>query len=517
MLPNVDLINKILNMSVSEQETFFESLDKEQIVFVKSLLQHKARPEPLCDILDEKASFVDWIISHFYIPELNGPIWLAPYQITALNEATRKNENGIFKYSLIAWMDIKKSIKSCIAAAVALRMAFMREWASIKVVANKREQAQSRSYFYIVRSLKLNPITAKMIEDGSIKINNYTINFYFNNAQIKALPLNPEGEAGGNDDLVIWTEAWAAKTKAAQTMYTEMVIPPNKFGKGFKWIESYAGFLGASPILEPLYKNNVKDEYRIRKSSMYHNGRTFILCNHTPRLPWQTQEYYAQQAKELREEEFNRVHRNMWASSQNKFIDNVTTEQCKERLPQLTKREKLIIAVDAAYGENGDCFAVVGVTKHPTDKTKKIAQRISRTWRATKKGEKLKFKNALKPEDETYPYGYLLALTKKYNVICITYDPYQLHSTASEFEQKRYAWMLEFGQGKPRQQADNDLYKLIRDKELSIQDDEVIQHLKNADSNENGRLVKRNDLLKIDLAVALSMACFVATGSKVRL
>lgn len=511
-----ELLSMILSLSIPEQEKYFLSLDNAQRDYVASLMQQKARPPATCDLFDGKASFTEWITSHFYVPELNGPIWLAPYQIAALDEATKLDDNGLYAYSLIAWMDIKKSIKSCIAAAVALRMAFKIEWGSIKVVANKKEQAQSRSYFYITRSLKLNPQTAKMLEDGLIKINNYTINFFFNNASIKALPLNPEGEAGGNDDLIIWTEAWAAKTKAAQTMYTEMVIPPNKFGKGFKWIESYAGFSGESPILEPIYENNVKDEYKIDNTDMYTNGRTFALCNHNPQLPWQTTEYYIQQSKELIDSEFKRVHKNMWQSATEQFIDEVAIDLTQTKLPKLAKKEKLIIAVDAAYGINGDCFAVVGITKHPTDKTKKVAQRIARIWRASNK-KQLQFKNAIKPEDDTYPYGCLLKLTKQYNVTCIVYDPYQLHSMASEMSQKRIAWLKEFKQGKPREQADNDLYKLIRDKEITIQNDLVIEHLKNANRNSKGRLVKRNQEKKIDLAVALSMAAFVAISGEVRL
>lgn len=513
---SMQLLNAINNMSIPEQEIFFESLDKTQRKNVHAMLQQRARPEPTCDLFDASASFVDWITSHFYVPELNGPIWLAKYQIAALSEATKKDNNGLYAYSLIAWMDIKKSIKSCIAAAVALRMAFKTEWGSIKVVANKREQAQSRSYFYITRALKLNPQTAQMLNDGLIKISNYTIQFHFNNATIKALPLNPEGEAGGNDDVIIWTEAWAAKSKAAQTMYTEMVIPPAKFGKGFKWIESYAGFSGESPILEPLYENNVKAQHRIRKTDMYANDRTFVLCNHTPKLPWQTTQYYVQQAQELIDSEFKRVHRNLWQSSTRKFINDVSIEQCLEKLPALTKKERLIVAVDAAYGIAGDYFSVVGITKHPTDKTKKLAQRIARVWRASK-NKKLQFRDANNLKNTEYPYGYLLNLTKRYKVICIVYDPYQLHDMATEFEQKRIAWMKEFGQGKPREQADNDLYRLLRDKEIALQHSIVVEHLKNANSNSKGRLIKRNQEKKIDCAVALGMASFVALDGSIRL
>lgn len=502
------LINKILNMSFIQRLEYFESLSKNEKQTLQLLLEHKTVPKKLCDLRDDSASFTDWIISHFYVPELNGPIWLAPYQIDALNKATSKNKDGLYNYSLILWMDIKKSIKSCIAAAVALRMAFMRNWASIKVVANKRDQAASRSYFYITRSLKLNPETNTMLQNSDIKINNYKIEFKFNNASIQALPLNPEGEAGGNDDLIIWTEAWAAKTKAAQTMFTEMVIPPNKFGKGFKWIESYAGYSGDSPILERLYKENVENGNKLN-DIMYANGQTFALYNTIPRLPWQTKEYYAQQAKELTESEFNRVHRNMWQSSTNKFVENLQWDLCKRKIPPLKRKEKLLLALDV--GLQNDCFAIVGVNKI----NGKTAVRTVRVWKP-KKGQKLHFSNPNprdKKNDANYPFGYIQKLCKEYRVIALHYDPHQAEKLAEDLERERIINCEPFSQLSLRTKADKYLQDIIREQEIIHSDHPVLtQHIYNAQAQQKGenklRMVKSNDTKKIDAAVALAMAAY---------
>jgi len=503
------LLQLILSMSPPQQERYFESLTVTQRETVKQLLEKKCKQVETFDIFDTKASFSEWLQAHFYVPELNGPIWLAPYQIAALNEATKKDKDGLYAYSLIAWMDIKKSIKSCIAGAIALRMAFLNEWGSIKVVANKAEQAASRSYFYITRSLKLNPVTAKMLKDDMIRINNYTINFFFNNTTIKAIPLNPQGEAGGNDDCIIWTEAWASRSKDAQTMFTEMVIPPNKFGRGFKWLESYAGFTNDSPILEPIYQNNVKPEFRIANTDMYKNHRTFVLCNHTPQLPWQTSEYYQQQATELIDSEFRRVHKNEWVSSQNKFLDDLLIDAIIEKLPPLTEKESVIMAADAAV--SGDCFAFVGVTKHPT-KPGCYAARLCKTWKPPHNG-KIIFEYADAKLNASTPDGWITEIAKKYKVIKVVYDPYQLHSLATKhnFGRKSVYWD-EFSQGGLRLEADAGLQRAIIDRTLYIDDSliDLIQHLKNADAETNDdnkiRLVKRNQSLKIDAVVCLSMA-----------
>ena len=69
---------------------------------------------------------VSWIEKNFYIPEtrddpiLRGRLKLVDYQKDVIHEALGRDERGLYKYSIILWSDIKKSIKSTIAAAVNL-------------------------------------------------------------------------------------------------------------------------------------------------------------------------------------------------------------------------------------------------------------------------------------------------------------------------------------------------------------------------------------------------------------
>ncbi|HJX57497.1 MAG TPA: hypothetical protein VJ325_02130, partial [Thiobacillus sp.] len=71
---------------------------------------------------------IDWIQSEFIIPETRGPMPLVPYQQAFLREAHRRDADGKFVYDLVLWSDIKKSIKSCIAAAVILFRALHTEY-----------------------------------------------------------------------------------------------------------------------------------------------------------------------------------------------------------------------------------------------------------------------------------------------------------------------------------------------------------------------------------------------------
>lgn len=51
---------------------------------------------------------IDWIQTHFFIPELNGPLKLFPYHQLVMREAYRKDDRGDYVYDTIIWSDIKK-------------------------------------------------------------------------------------------------------------------------------------------------------------------------------------------------------------------------------------------------------------------------------------------------------------------------------------------------------------------------------------------------------------------------
>ncbi len=69
-----------------------------------------------------------------------------------------------------------------------------------------------------------------------------------------------------------------------------------------------------------------------------------------------------------------------------KFVNLVWWENCYEPLPAVTRSEPMVIALDAAKGSTGstlaDCFAVVGVTRHPS-RPKDVAIRYCGIWQPT--------------------------------------------------------------------------------------------------------------------------------------
>jgi phage terminase large subunit-like protein len=485
--------------------------DAEPVTAADSLLDELFVDDSVTFLPDDP---VAWIEREFYVPETMQAIVLEPYQRAVLREAFRRDDDGQFIYSLVLWGDLKKSAKSTIAAAAVLWLAWHREWESARIVGNDLKQADSRTFFYIRRAIELNPRLKAVCT-----VKNYHIALP-NHTTIEAIAVDPKGEAGGGDLIVCFTELWAAKNEAAKQLWTETTLSPLKYGRSLRWCESYAGYIGASPILEQLYEQGVTggrvvdvkdDEGRsIEGLELYANdsARLLALWNTQPRCSWQTEEYYGQEAATLTPSEFQRVHRNRWAASEEAFVPDEWWQACKGDVPPLPPYKSVVVGIDAAT--DSDCFAIVTVFR--------IGEPVyvlhARQW-TPPKGGKLVFNNPDNPNDETTPEGYLRWLARTYPVVEFCYDPYQLHDLASRLRREGVGHFYEFTQGALRLVADKQLYDLIRDRAMvhpgHLHD--LNAHIANANRKAEGdklRIVKRKPELKIDLAVATSMAAHEA-------
>lgn len=442
-----------------------------------------------------------WIAAEFYIPELRGPITIAPYQFAVLREAYRRDEHGQYVYNTILWSDIKKSAKSCLCAAVALERMTAQSYASTKIIGNDIKQADSRTAFYARRAVQLNPRLQQMIG-----VKQYRMEFG-NHSVIEAIPIDPTGEAGGNDDLIIYTEAWGLKDKKDLQMWEEMRLSPTKFGNSQIWVESYAGYEGESPVLWNLYEHGVLNGERIDLGieglEVYRNGSQLSLWNTSPRLAWQTSEYYASEAATLTDSAFNRVHRNQWASSADKFIPDEWWTACQAELPPLRQAQSVIIAVDA--NESDDCFGVLMLSRQGDT----VHVRSARKWQP-KKGQKQIYVNEDNPDDTTYPEGEIRRLVREYNCVEIAYDKFQLHDMMNRLRHKIGVNCRSFKQGDERAIADKQLYDLAKERRILHDGNaDLTAHISNANKKPEGdriRIVKRQQSMKIDLAVCASMA-----------
>ena len=467
---------------------------------------------------------VDWIEKEFFIPEtrndpkLRGRIQLMQYQRDVLREVFSKDENGLYKYSIVVWSDIKKSAKSTIAAAMNIYRAHHMEFGEFYIVANDLKQAYSRVFHYAKRAVQLNP---KMGEKYSIT--GYRITAP-TGSYIEAIPIDPSGEAGGNADGISWSELWGSNETAKPNMWTEQTIPPAKYGKAFRWIESYAGFSEESDLLYSLYDLGVKQGRQLWPDRLYDvtegdptplelyvNETAGMLClwNTQPRCPWQTKKYYAAEEQILPTNQFQRIHRNQWVTSSETFVPMAWVYACRRENSEWPaidiKHHPMIVAMDAAT--SNDNFALWMGCRHPKHPTE-ILTIYAKKWLPNKSTGRIDFMGT---EFEPRPEMVLRDLIKKYNVIQVAYDPYQLHDMSMRLKQEGIAWLRAFNQGTDRLVADSQLRDLIRDRRFWHRGEpDLIEHLQNAnakldDQDSKIRLVKRADRLKIDLAVAASM------------
>lgn len=490
------LIDVPLGSSVEEQmwEMMVREVEQESKELQNSVSKRFLNPDP-----------VAWINEHFRIPETEDHrMPLDEYQIACIRRIFQKNEDNLWDYSIVVWSDIKKSAKSTIAAAVALWFAFQLEWGSIKIVANDLKQADSRVSFYIRRSIELNPELSEVchvVPSGyHITLPNHTV--------IESIAVDPKGEAGGNDDAVFFSELWGANNKASQKLWTELTLPPLKFGKSFRWVETYAGFSGEAETLENLYSQGVKEGERLDFSGQFEpelevfenkTARMFCLWNTIPRRSWQTEEYYGQESAILKPNEFRRVHKNEWVTSESVFVPIEWWNACEDKnMPDFSANDPMILAVDA--GVSNDYFGIIGVSGY--DDGENYGVRYTKVWKPVKIGVEIDYGKA---EEE------IRRLIDNFNIIEINYDPYQLVDMSQRLRRDLVVRMRKFQQESERTLADTLLYQKIMKKTVHHRgEEELTEHIKNANSTavskERIRLIKRSQLLKIDLAVCLSMA-----------
>jgi hypothetical protein len=163
--------------------------------------------------------------------------------------------------------------------------------------------------------------------------------------------------------------------------------------------------------------------------------------------------------------------------------------------------------MDAAV--SGDCFAIWMGCRHP-ERPDSILTRYARVWKP-KPGHAINFQGT---EEEPGPEMELRRLIRDYNIVQVTYDPYQLHDLATRLKTEGLAWFKSFPQDRPRLLADSQLRDLIRDRRFWHRGEaEMRDHFNNANAeidreDHKIRIVKRTERLKIDLCVAPSMGSY---------
>lgn len=457
-----------------------------------------------------------WAEHHFYL-DTGLPIRLEPHQRALVLAIVAHFLEGRGRTAI--YSTIKKSGKTTTAALITRYLAeHAPPGREIYLVANDLDQAQNRVFAAIRTSVERDPAAKGRwrITDRELRLRNGTF--------VRAIPDDYRGEAGANPYLTVWTELWGFDSESARRLFEELTPVPNQ--PSFRLIETYAGFEGESDLLRDLYDVSMYGE-QLRAADLaqltgtplgvfaeageldhpvpvWANPRAGILCYWDKglaarRMPWQHgthgEAFYAEQRNTLRPANYRRLHLNEWTQGDEPFVPIEWWDACQEYLPpHQWESKEMVVGIDA--GVTRDSFAYVGVVRHP-HRPRCVAIVL---W-----GE------ISAPVDFTRARQEIRDVIKRYPVVQIAYDPYQMVLFADELRRERTVWLREFPQGPERNEADGLLYELIRDRRIAhCGPDSIRRHLLNAKAEitaaDRVRMVKRSSQGKIDLAVALSMA-----------
>lgn len=464
------------------------------------------------------ADVVQWASKRFFV-EPGVPIDLLPHQEALLRLFGQPRADGS-PWGTQIYSTVKKSGKTTIAALLAR---FDAETGppgrELYLAANDREQAQNRVFQAIRQSIEFDGTARPRwnITQRELRFENGTF--------IRAISNDYRGEAGSNPARTCWTELWGFEHEQSIRLFEELTPVPTL--PSVRFVETSAGYEGQSGLLWDLYALGMEGR-QLTAGELAEMTDTPVGCfseapaagDRVPvwlnepaglamfwdeglqarRMPWQLGHaglrYYNEQEKTLRPSQFRRLHLNQWAQSEEAFIPIEWWDACERSVPLPAPGTRFVIGVDGAV--SGDSFAMVAVTRDP-DNHENVVVRACKVWEPPRGGT----------IDFDLPMAALREAIEQVNVAEIAYDPFQL-----EFFMRQLAgntWTRKFDQGSERNLADKTLFDLIRDRRIAHSGvPELRAHLLNANAkitaDSKVRIEKRTERLKVDLAVALSMA-----------
>ena len=257
---------------------------------------------------------------------------------------------------------IKKSGKSTLTAWCVLYAAL--HWPdgeTAYMLGSDLEQAEETSFDLIAAAVR----EAGLVASGAATIQRDRIIFE-TGTRIIALPQDFAGSAGSRFGITAWTEAWTFRHESHVRLWEELTPIPNR--RSLRIVDSYAGFDGDAPVLEPIWQRALAGQRLSDDLPIFANGRLWAFIDQgeeAQRRGWlgdpaEMESYYAEQRASLRPGSFNRLHLNQWQSGEEAFVTASAWDACEvaERPP--AGPGPVFLGLDAATKH--DSAAVVAVT-----------------------------------------------------------------------------------------------------------------------------------------------------------
>jgi hypothetical protein len=399
----------------------------------------------------------------------------------------------------------KKQGKSTLAAGVALYMATRQKYAEVVIVASDLQQSKDRVFRACRYAIEHGPLVghARCFKDV-IELNNRSL--------ITAIPADWQGAAGGNFYAVIFDElhAWVYETQ--RRLFDEMIIPPTQ-PHGVRWMSSYAGWLGESNLLKEWWDRGLAGAKMSDDLPIFYAEPASLLAfvdtgPDSWRMPWMSDKYIQEIKTSERPNTFRRIWLNEWVSNESQFLPEGAWEACySPDVTPLAADDKRRVVLGADASTSRDLTALVGVLP---GKRREVV--FCRVWKP-KKGT-LRHGKPTVDLEETIG-AEVLRMHKARQVLAVVCDPYQLHTSVIAWE-KAGIKVIELAQNAGRVEADQALYDTVISRQIAHYNEPGLnEHMRNAIAVETlrgYRLAKDKTSMKIDAAVALSMASWGAAG-----
>jgi hypothetical protein len=265
---------------------------------------------------------------------------------------------------------------------------------------------------------------------------------------------------------------------------------------------TYAGFSGESVMLEELYKRGLAQPQV--GPSLYAGDGLLMAWHHEPIAPWQTEAWLAEMRRSLRPNQYLRMIENRFVGSESEFVPMAAWDRCvNPSLGTTVGNRALPIYVGIDASVKHDSSAIVATT-----------------WDATAQQLRLVCHYVFQPSPDR-PLDFeatieatVLDLSKRYFIVRVLFDPYQMVATAQRLTRAGVP-IEEFPQSPANlTAASQNLFELINAGDLVAYPDAnmrlAVSRAVAFEGSRGWRIAKEKQNHKIDVVVALAMSALAA-------
>jgi hypothetical protein len=411
-------------------------------------------------------------------------------------------DDGRLKFPLMLYSAIKKSRKTEFSALFVLTLIilFGGRFAEGFILANDEEQASARCFEACRRIIAASPLLRSIAEIRADRIV-----FPATQSSIRTLSGDYAGAAGGHPTISVFSELWAYTSTRARRLFDEMIpVPTRKIS--CRLIETHAGFSGEGELLYELFQRGL--QLPQVASDLYAGDGMLMHWSHTPLHHWQDDKWLAQMRRELPANQYLRMVENRFTSSEAAFIimsrwDQIIRPELGHIATDLFR--DVFVGIDASTKRDSTAIVVVSFDRN-TQMVRLCTHRIFQPGQS----EPLDFELTIE--------AYVLDLKRRFRVKKVLFDPWQMQSTAQRL-QKAGLPIEEFAQSSPNlTAASQNLFELINSQALVAYPDQdmrlAISRAIAIETPRGWRIGKDKQTHKIDVVVALAMACYAAVQAQ---